>query len=71
MCPPKAPKAPPTPEQRPLRYLLSRAQAREMGKDMSGNNPNAYAAPILNPNWSITNGDQSLINNPNNGGLGT
>ena len=67
MCAPSAPK-PTVQEQRPLRYLLSRAQAREMGQNLGGNNPNAYRAPIMDPNYDFGRGSSGT--NAASGGLG-
>jgi len=50
MCPPKAPKAPEPQPERPLRYLLSRDQARRAGMNTGGTARSNFIAPIFDPN---------------------
>ena len=47
MCPPSAPKAPAPQPERPLRYLLSRDQARRAGMDTGGQATSDFNGQIL------------------------
>ena len=51
MCPPRAPKAPAPQPERPLRYLLSRDQARRAGMNTGGQANSNFIAPIFDPNY--------------------